>query len=593
MIPSPEENTENSESSDSRNLYDSFKPGVFSCPVVFRSEFDLYYRCASNPSQVARTLEATVLHSFAVSNRRSIFVYKDESGAIFYMSLQAIGTSFDGDGKVALLVHGVDPPGPSVTLQLKSLLQRRLLLIAVDMLSSVLTKNPHFNWKLSDFEFLRSFETDWASLEQEAPTASEQTCVYEFPAEAYDCCLILLMFRQNICGSTFLHRLNDIGHDGLSPHITLSEKLDSGGVSMNWNQHAFTLYYNYAPSKLDPSFQGVSTLTEKGEMLCREAGTGIAMLEVTLIKSNGEPLDECAFGIPTLSSDSVTKFPIESLRCRKLETFPVTGERSSICVQVRISGTTIKRDYLHQLVALTLDQALIAWYVERLLEKTALRRTKGIAISSQPSGRIQSSPIEKLCPELPGLIEILEYAHTLPHPAINKVFDTHGAIRSSSVATTTLEQLEMSVLPLIGNTETPEQMERAKSRLHIVRLCRSDKPKLVNLSWDARRREAVVKNSKSPKDEVLKDSPIDCPEYLCFFWLTEHDDRSIDPNVRVYEEVMIHDGISEWSPSIEVLESVKKENPSAFYRSLAFVFSVKRNRRSLWAYNFNPQIVKR
>ena len=57
-----------------------FRPGVFSCPVVFQTSFDLFHRCATNPSQVARKLEGTVLHSFAVSNRRNVFVYKDETG---------------------------------------------------------------------------------------------------------------------------------------------------------------------------------------------------------------------------------------------------------------------------------------------------------------------------------------------------------------------------------------------------------------------------------------------------------------------------------------------------------------------------------
>ena len=74
------------------------------------------------------------------------------------MHLQAKGNGLDTDGKVELLVHGVHEPGPSVTLQLRILLQRRLLLIAVDMLSSVLVKNPHFSWKLPDYEFIKTFE---------------------------------------------------------------------------------------------------------------------------------------------------------------------------------------------------------------------------------------------------------------------------------------------------------------------------------------------------------------------------------------------------------------------------------------------------
>ena len=66
-----------------------FRPGVFSCPVVFATSFDLFHRCATNPAQVARKLEGTVLHSFAVSNRRNIFVYKDETGGFVFKAVFA------------------------------------------------------------------------------------------------------------------------------------------------------------------------------------------------------------------------------------------------------------------------------------------------------------------------------------------------------------------------------------------------------------------------------------------------------------------------------------------------------------------------
>lgn len=188
MIPNPDDDTDVSESSGFANVSETFKPGTFSCPVVFSCEFDLYDRCGTMPAQAARNLEGTVLHSFAVSNRRSIFEYIDESGDIFYMRLKAVGGILDADGKVQLLVHGVNAPGPSVTHQLKFLLERRLLLIAVDALSSVLTKNPHFNWKLTDFEFLGSFEKNWARLETGEHKASKPEYFYEFPDEATDPC---------------------------------------------------------------------------------------------------------------------------------------------------------------------------------------------------------------------------------------------------------------------------------------------------------------------------------------------------------------------------------------------------------------------
>ena len=133
------------------------------------------------------------------------------------------------------------------------------------MLSSVLTKNPHFKWKQADFLFLRSFDSEWRKLENEE--IEENCCFYyKFPNEVYDPCMVLLLFRQNLCGSTFFHRLNDISHDGStpSPNISISGMKASGGVGLKMNNHDFSLYYNNAPSKLDPAFQGSNTLTEKG-----------------------------------------------------------------------------------------------------------------------------------------------------------------------------------------------------------------------------------------------------------------------------------------------------------------------------------------
>jgi hypothetical protein len=578
---------------------ENLSPGAFSCPIVFRTIFDLFHRCAANPSQVARTLEATVLHSFAVSNRSGVFVYKDEVGAIFYMTLQAKGSGIDADGQVELLVHGIHEPGPSVTMQLRVLLQKRLFLIAVDMLSVVLTKNPHFNWKRADIEFLRSFEKDWTSLEDEKDPDSNQECFYEFPTEINDPCMILCMFRQNICGSTFFHRLNDIGCDGLSPSITESHLLDSGGIALKWNEHDFTLYYNNAPSKLDPSFQGVSTLTDKGKRLCRHVGTGIAVIEVSLVKSNGDPVEELSFGEPVAPADSRSEVPVDSLRFKKLKNFPIS--RNTMSVRVRITDTALSRGHLHEWIALTLDQALIAWVVERGIERLSLgllRPLKQAIPTKEDNADIdlkRKVAIDEHCPGLPALTSILETSHDLPHPAISKN-ENHGVIRSSSVATKTLDLLENSILAqLFADTKTKEQIEKAKSNLSIIRLTRSGKPESVRLTWDSTRRKAVVTIPKVDDGRTLEDSPIDCPEYICFYCLTQFGGNSvaIDAHLRLYREVMIHDGISERSASIELLQSIKKQNPNAFYRSFAFVFSVKRNRRSLWTYNWNPHIVKR
>ncbi|KAL3923663.1 MAG: hypothetical protein SGILL_001528, partial [Bacillariaceae sp.] len=291
---------------------EEFHPGDFSCPVVFRTLFDLYQRAATNPTQVARTLEATVLHNFAVSNRSGIFVYKDESGAIFYMELQPRGSGIDADGQVELLVYGIDEPGPSVTDQLRVLLQRRLLLIAVDMLSSVLNKNPHFKWRHADIAFLRSFGAEWQKLDDKRSDDLSQYRYYKFPPMIDDPVMVLLFLRQNLCGSTYFHRLNDIdtnGHNPSPPITAPGIASSSNGVILKMNQHEFSLYYNNAPSKLEPAFQGLSTLTEKGAEYCRQTGTGIAMIEFTLVKADGGNIDEIEFAKSARESEDADRSP--------------------------------------------------------------------------------------------------------------------------------------------------------------------------------------------------------------------------------------------------------------------------------------------
>lgn len=582
-----------------------FYPGVFKCPLVFRTVFDLYHRCATNPNQVARTLEGTVLHSFAVSNRRGIFVYKDETGAIFYLSLQATSGGNDNDGKIQLLVHGVHEPGPSVTMQLRMLLQRRLLLIAVDMLSSVLTKNPHFNWKQADLDFIRSFETEWTSLEETSET-SQQDFIYEFPSHVYDPLLVLLIFRQNICGSTFFQPVHDTGGEAKSiPSTSATEDNipDADGVIIDFNKKDFTLYYNNAASKLDPAFQGVSTLTDSGANFCRLGGTGIAIIEFSLVYSDGTPIKKVKIGQAANSEESVISVPIEALRFRSLDHF-VEG-RHSFCVKVRVIDTALKRKYLHAWIALTLNQALIGWAIERQIERSQLGMLRPLYEENEKAGERRAfitdierkSVVDSYSPGLPALNSVLESSHDLPHPAVARIHN-EGVIRSSSVATATLEYLENCILtPILSESKAPVALETAKANMTVIRLSRSEKPRLVKLAWDKPRRHALVSliSGDANSQAMIRDSPIDCPEYICFYCVNEYgrDEEDSNSPPKVYREVVLDDRANERSASMELLQECKRKNPRVFRRSFAFIFSVKRNRRSLWAYNWTSQVLKR
>jgi hypothetical protein len=107
-----------------------------------------------------------------------------------------------------------------------------------------------------------------------------------------------------MCGSSFFHRLNDIDQDrrNPSPSISIAKELDDGGKVLHMNSHEFTLYYNSSPSKLDPAFQRTSTLTPKGAEYCRQVGSGIALIELSLVNSNGDSTDEVSFASPTMES---------------------------------------------------------------------------------------------------------------------------------------------------------------------------------------------------------------------------------------------------------------------------------------------------
>lgn len=597
------------EESDASKAAEIFIPGSFACPVVFRTVFDLFHRCATNPGQVARTLEATVLHNFAVSNRSGIFVYKDESDKIFYMRLQARGSGIEGDGKVELLVHGINEPGPSVTEQLKVLLQRRLLMIAVEMLSAVLTKNPHFRVGSADLEFLRSFEKDWSNLGRDSHTQDPSEHYYEFPEFVYDPTMVLLMFRQNLCGSTFFHRLNDIGYERLSPSVTESQKMENGGSVLKWNNHDFTLYYNNAPTKLDQSFQGVSTLTEKGAELSRQIGSGIAMIEILLIRADGTPLDEVIFAAPINPKLEHKAKHLEAscVRFQKLQNFP-TSSSNRVCVRIRVTDTALARGLLHEWIELTLNQAMTAWVIERELERSSATEAPmppSVPHSGDLSGQFgdkrdsltSHDPMDSLCPGLGFTRRMLQNLYTLPHPAVSQItFD--GAIRSSSVATKTMETLERCIFGTLLKDSANIAAKKVWSMLRIVRTSRSSSPELVQLSWDSgAKRHAIAHGLQNGVSfsRPIHDSPIDCPEYICFFQMKEFGNtpKIIDQNIRLYKAVMIHDGISDRSATIDLLESLKAVNQRAFSRSFAFILSTKRNRRILATYNWLPGLVKR
>lgn len=612
-----------------------FNPGSFGCPVKFKTSFALYDRCVA--SQVVLSLEASVLHSFAVSNRRGVFVYKDESDAIFYMKLKAVAGEHDDGDSVELLVFGLRLPGPSVTSQLSKLLQRRVHMLAVDALSTVLTKNPYLKWKVSDVAFLRSFQVSYEPADDEKDLSSfEKHVEYAVPDYLYDPIMLLVYFRQNICGSTFFHRLQEASveiPDADAEPVAPTDAVDDGtSTTVSFDPREFALFYNNAPSPLDPEFQvgpgklmllfaqvyssfltsrslqPVCTLTAKGAEYSRKAGTGIAIIDVTLVDRDGAVVQKLDVGQAPSEMENIPVADSASLRLQRAENCSNAEQNDKIPeyrIRVSIADTALDRETLHSWVELTLNQVLIAWVVERHIQRTQLgllRHAKAVNGDGlvRPSALLwskeRSAMIDNLEPGFPQLFDMLVSSHDLPHPAIEKL-ELGGVIKASSVATVTLSLLEKCLNGLVRSEFHTHEL----SGTTIIRLSRTQRPTPVDLVWDSQREHARATKLESDVDSSMQDSPIDCPEYLCFYCFSHYSgdgkesDTTLSPSTMCFREVMADDKSDgrKGVPFVDALLSLRKRNPSAFSRSLLFVLSVKRNRRMLVTYNWNPQLWKR
>lgn len=68
-----------------------FKPGAFDCSIVWSAHFSLHPRLntGTGRSGISRGLQAllAVLTGFSVNNRKNMFVYRENSGSVFYLRL--------------------------------------------------------------------------------------------------------------------------------------------------------------------------------------------------------------------------------------------------------------------------------------------------------------------------------------------------------------------------------------------------------------------------------------------------------------------------------------------------------------------------
>ena len=602
--------------------------GRFECPIIFRQSFTLNHRCKMNQTIIA--LESSILHPFAVSNRQGIFVYKDKTGHVFYMRLAASNkTDFAEDNVdlISFLVYGIDTPDESITVQLPRLLQRKMISLSVDVLSLVLQKNPHYSLLPADIDFIESFQEKWKKIETDDLSLSnnetDNICDYEFPIYVYDPVLILLYFRQNIIGSTFFHRLQEsiIDDEGDKANKFVFKPPNAmrnleSGLHTRFDSRHLRMFYNNAPSPLNPDLQPISTLTSKGKAFCTQAGNGIALIDFLLFRGDGSLVENIYVGAsspPTHASMDTAK---EFSPLRKLsETESLNGKALfPYRLRVKIANTTLNSNALHQWIELTFNQALSGWLIEQRIKRIIHNTRVGLKIQNEafislkrPESEGAGNNIERsketklICDDFATLQDILVQVYHVPAPTIQKI-DQRNILQSVITARLTLDILEHAIFcSLYGEKR---QSLGDHKEITILRLEKRDDPKVVRLIRLPIGNSVRIMDHSSSKSKTLYDAPTDSPEYVCVYTMPNQRNQTdsvvgntskdlIKSSMMLFSEVKVEGNNIENKASdsmVQALAFLKSAKSDVFIRSISFVLWIGRTRQSLYTYNWNPRI---
>ena len=231
-------------------------------------------------------------------------------------------------------------------------------------------------------QFVRGFAKQLKEIEGDPEPVLADVRHYYLPTIVQDPTVLLLMFRQNISGSTFIMKLH--------------HELDEESENRSSLDEDFLFYFNSSPSKLDPSYQSSTTLTSRGRMFARQAGSGIAFIQVSVE-------GECRQSTGPMSLDA----PLSHRDFTLAE-----KNNGHLRVIVEVINTTTDASVIHKWVALSLSQALCAFAIERLIE------------TAREISRSQA----KILPGLISLRGMIMFADSIPHPAGKCEIDSCSAV---------------------------------------------------------------------------------------------------------------------------------------------------------------------
>jgi hypothetical protein len=165
----------------------------------------------------------------------------------------------------------------------------------------------------------------------------------------YDPVLVLLCFRQNISGSTFFNvwrkNAQNIQYGEKETQIHSGSKYDfQHGAPFKFDHRDFSLCYNATQFQLNPEFQAVSTLTEKGKEFSRKAGTGIALIEIKLLDPNDSSHEIYDISVGKVPEEGLNAFHLlDDHSFRRISEMQArsSNEQNRFRLSVRIYNTTL------------------------------------------------------------------------------------------------------------------------------------------------------------------------------------------------------------------------------------------------------------
>lgn len=577
--------------------------GYFECNVVHQAFYKLNRRFL--PSKALHDLEYSVLHSFAVSNRRGIYVYKDEQQRIFYMKFEP-RENRKGPSKygIAFFVYGIKPAGESITKQLDVLIKKKLMTLCVETISTDLAKSQHFDLSQSDIDFIKSFESTWRSLENDGSSSQSHEEFYEYPLVVYDPILVLLCFRQNISGSTFFNiwRKNSTQSSQNVEKENLGEANYDvrNGSSFTFDHNDFSLCYNATQFQLNPEFQAISTLTDKGKDFSRKAGTGIALIEIKLLDPNNSSGQISDVSVGKIPKEKINHLQLtDNLSFRRLSRTEVTSSnhQGRCRFSVQIYNTTLDVEAIYRWIELTLNQALVSWVIERFLENASLEPLEQ-SEDVLPSKNLDL--MSKLSPGLPILSTILSKGVTLPHPGVKRI-GLKWCLKSVDIASLTLECLERVILGSLYDKKRVDAQDVIG--LEILRFVDRESGFVT-----MKQIEPTIAHVMNTDNLTAIDKSVDSPTFVVIYGLSRETEimRRIGQEKRthpkgsppfssfLFQKVSIDDFLAKDTPGSlsNALKTVMLRKPSVFIRRISFILSVSRTELNALFYNFNPNTIE-